>query len=164
MAEDEMPSDALMNHPDSMVKTNVAAAVGLERLTALSNAREAEGQLVRAAQASWISSLLDTITPTVRNDMVFKTSDLLERADDETAAVFEKEVLRVALLSEVSSQVLVLYTAAATCSLYAFLMSCTRLSVWKRSPHACCGPHELVYRRDPCIETRAVLSKFWAGA
>ena len=53
----EAPPDAWLVHRDTVIKANAATAFGSERLAALAEAREARGDLVRAARATWAASL-----------------------------------------------------------------------------------------------------------
>lgn len=79
---EKIPPDELMTHQDNPVKSNVAAAVGSVKLTELSETREANGELVRAAHASWLLSLLNTISPNAQKDQFIRTIELLKRADE----------------------------------------------------------------------------------
>ena len=51
LEEGEDPPDAWLAHPDSVIKANVAMALGLDTLMARSDRHESAGELVRAAQA-----------------------------------------------------------------------------------------------------------------
>ena len=82
LEEGEDPPDAWLAHPDSVIKANVAMALGLDTLMALSDRHESAGELVRAAQASWAGSLLKSLSQSMVNDLVYRAADLLERADD----------------------------------------------------------------------------------
>ena len=53
---------------------------------------------MRAAHMSWAASLLKGIDQSQSNDLVFRTADLLELANDEEAASFESIVLGVAFV------------------------------------------------------------------
>ena len=101
LGEGEEPPDAWLVHPDQAIKANVAMAVGVDGLVVLSNAREAAGELVRAAQASWVASSHKTISAATYIDFIFRTTDLLERADDTEARAFEVEALSVAWHKEI---------------------------------------------------------------
>ena len=93
---DEEPPDPWMTHSDKCIRANVAMAVGLDALDALSEAREAAGELVGAAQVSWTARMLKGIDFSVDYDRLYRTSDLLERADDKDALDFEMKVLNIA--------------------------------------------------------------------
>ena len=98
------PPDLWLAHADVIVKVNTAVAVGLDALAALSEARESTGELVRAAHASWAASRMKGIPGSVLNDLVHRSADLLERADDKEAVTFEQEVLSVAWLTDSGSE------------------------------------------------------------
>ena len=104
LEEGEDPPDACLAHPDNAVKANAAMAVGLDALVALSEVRENEGELVRAAQASWAASRMKGIPKLALNDLVHRAADLLERADDKEILEFEHEVLAAAWLLELGSE------------------------------------------------------------
>ena len=75
---------------------NVAIAVGLEALEAFSNKYEKSRELVGADHMSWAASLIKGIDQSQFNDLVFRTADLLELANDEEVVSFESAVLGVA--------------------------------------------------------------------
>ena len=100
----EDPPERWLTHLDKAVKVNVAMAVGLDALSALSKEREVAGELVRAAHASWAASLLKGIPMSILNDLVHRAADLLERADDKKALEFEQEVLLLAWRQDVGSE------------------------------------------------------------
>lgn len=104
LEEGEDPPDACLAHPDNAVKANAAMAVGLDALVALSEVRENEGELVRAAQASWAASRMKGIPMLALNDLVHRAADLLERADDKEILEFEHEVLAAAWFLELGSE------------------------------------------------------------
>ena len=104
LEEGEDSADAWLTHPDSIVKTNAAMAVGLDALAALSEARESAGELVRAAQASWAASMMKGISQSIFNDLVHRAAELLERADDKEALDFEHEVLATAWYADMGSE------------------------------------------------------------
>ena len=95
MLEDEQePSDEWLSHPDNVIIMNAATTVGKDTLTSLLEAREAAGELVRAAYCSFGISLLKGLAQTaVGFDFMYRAQDLLERADDSSAKEFEKAVL-----------------------------------------------------------------------
>ena len=104
LAEDEEIPNIWLVHPDDIIKAQAAAVVGVDKLTALSEAREAAGDLVGAAEASWAGSLI----PGLRSvflylDLLFRSQDLLERANDSQAMAFEAEVVRKACYTEIGS-------------------------------------------------------------
>ena len=96
LAEGEELPRSWLCHPDSSIRSNVAMAVGIDALAALSDAREAAGKLVDAAQASWTASLSKSIALSNQIDLVFRAAGLLESADSAEAQDFEVEVLGVA--------------------------------------------------------------------
>ena len=102
LEEGEDPPDLWLTHPDDIVKVNTAMAVGIDDLLDLSKAREAAGDLVRAAEASWAIAKTQGTT-SMFLDMMFRTADLLERADDKDAMKFENEVLILATVYELGS-------------------------------------------------------------
>ena len=103
LLEGEEPPDAWITHPDRVVMGNVSVAVGLHRMTALSETREAAGELVRAAQASWASSMMKGLPQATLNDLVHHSAELLERADDSDIVEFELEVLALACIHDFGS-------------------------------------------------------------
>ena len=94
--EGEEPPNEWIAHPDTIIVENVAIAVGLEALEAFSNTYEKSGELVRAAHMSWAASLIKDIDSSQFNDLVFRTADLLDLANDDKSASFESAVLGVA--------------------------------------------------------------------
>ena len=84
------PPDEWLKHPDKPIKGQLALGVGLERLWQLSKEREAAGELVRAAEASYgvsmalIRHFADSVHESGISfaDSIFRTQELLERADD----------------------------------------------------------------------------------
>ena len=103
LEEGEEPPDAWIVHTDTAVVSNAAGAVGLDAVMALSKAREGAGELVRAAEASWAASLMKDIDMMTLNDLVFRTADLLESANDQRAAQFECRVLAVAFICDIGT-------------------------------------------------------------
>ena len=81
-----------LTHRDNVVRSNVAAAVGLEALAALSEAREAAGDVGRGARFLHGEALkgMDLGHSTA---LAYRATDLLERADDAAAADFEARAL-----------------------------------------------------------------------
>ena len=77
LEEGEDPPDLWLTHPDDIVKVNTAMAVGIDDLLDLSKAREAAGDLVRAAEASWAIAKTQGTT-SMFLDMMFRIADLLE--------------------------------------------------------------------------------------
>ena len=70
----------------------------------LSEAREAAGDLVRAAEASWAGSLIPGLVPlSLTVDLLFRSQDLLERANDSKRMAFEMEVVKKASYTEIGS-------------------------------------------------------------
>ena len=94
--EGEEPPNEWIAHPDTIIVENVAIAVGVEALEAFSNTYEKSGELVGAAHMSWAASLIKDIDSSQFNDLVFRTADLIELANDEEAASFESAVLGLA--------------------------------------------------------------------
>ena len=98
------PSDAWLSHPDKAILANTAMAFGPEALGALSEAREKAGELVQAARASWCASWMKGIDGSLYADLVFRTSALLEKADDETVLKFELKVNSAAFMLDRGSE------------------------------------------------------------
>jgi hypothetical protein len=86
-----------------VVLANTATAVGLDELAALSEARERAGDLVGAAKTSWAASHMKGIDQSIFGDLVFRTTDLLEVADNAEAMSYEAAVLSVAFGVEIGS-------------------------------------------------------------
>ena len=93
-----------MAHADKTVKANVVMAVGVEKLLALSETRDAKGELVRAAQACWAAGLLKGLPLPEQIDLMYRAGSLLERANDPEGRAFELEVCGSLLLIDVSSE------------------------------------------------------------
>ena len=72
----------------------------VDPLIALSEEREAAGELVRAAYASAATYYIKGISSALRNDQLFRAQDLLARADDKNALEFEQGVLNYITVSE----------------------------------------------------------------
>lgn len=89
LLDDEEPTYALIAHQDHAIQLMVAQAVGLEKLTTMSQAREEVGELVWAARVSWLATLVKNLPQSVYNDFVFRSAELLETADDKAALSFE---------------------------------------------------------------------------
>ena len=104
LAEEEQPPDAWIAHPDIVVMANLAMAVGVDALLSLSKAREGTGELVGAAQASWAASWMKGIDGLIYSDLVYRTADLLEAADDSEAADFESRALSAAFVLDMGSE------------------------------------------------------------
>ena len=99
------PSEPWLAHPDVIIKANLAMAVGLDTLVALSESHEAAGELVRAARISWVASVHKAIYRTALYvDMVHRTAELLERANDKEALDFELQVCPTAFCVDVGSE------------------------------------------------------------
>ena len=89
LSDGEEPPDEWMGHVDEAVKMSVGSALGIEKLVTLSEAREAQGMLVRAAEAAWVASLVANLSLPEIQDQQFRAADLLEHADDAAARPFE---------------------------------------------------------------------------
>ena len=85
------PPDAWLSHTDRTVVANTAMAAGLEVLTALSTSREESGDLVGSGRCAWCASMHKSVEPRSEafHDLLFRASDLLERADDKDILDFE---------------------------------------------------------------------------
>ena len=71
---EEAPEAWLIDrNQDPVVKVNTAAALGLEKLEALSAAKEAGGAPVLAAKVAWEASFMKMVTPAARADRVYAT-------------------------------------------------------------------------------------------
>ena len=103
LGEGEEPPDAWLVHPDQAIKANVAMAVGVDGLVALSKSREAADELVRAAQASWVACSQRTMSAATYTDLLYRTTDLLERANDTEVRAFELEALSIAFAADMGS-------------------------------------------------------------
>jgi hypothetical protein len=86
------------------VRSNVAAAVGLEALAALSEAREAAGDVVGAAHVSFTASKLKGMDLGHSTALAYRATDLLERADDAAAADFEARALSWVIFKDMGSE------------------------------------------------------------
>ena len=86
------PPDEWLAHKDDTIKGFVADAFGIEALSGLSEAREAAGELVRAAYCARGTSLAKGLPGDSMIDHLFRAQDLLERADDQEAFEYEKSV------------------------------------------------------------------------
>jgi hypothetical protein len=75
------------------VKANVGAAVGFDALCALSEQKEAVGDLVQAAQIAYAAFYYKGTSEAAIVDVLFRAADLLERADDRGVLELELEVL-----------------------------------------------------------------------
>ena len=60
VGEGEEPPKAWLRHSDDGIRASVAFAVGFTRLSTLSEAREAAGDLVTAAHISWAAMNIDS--------------------------------------------------------------------------------------------------------
>jgi|MDSY01.2.fsa_nt_gb hypothetical protein len=89
---EEVP-DAWITHKDKIVKANVGAAVGFDALCALSEQKEAVGDLVQAAQIAYAAFYYKGTSEAAIVDVLFRAADLLERADDRGVLELELEVL-----------------------------------------------------------------------
>ena len=100
MEKDAAPPDTWLTHADRIVLAQTSMAVGLEALSALSEAREAAGDLVGAARAAWAASMHKSIVlrSSIHKNLVYRAADLLERADDKDLVSFEIEVVTVAVI------------------------------------------------------------------
>jgi hypothetical protein len=87
------PPDEWLAHEDQTVKAQAAQAIGLEGLRALCDSREAAGEKVRAAYASYSMSFIAGLSGDAKNDAVSRAADNLEAADDSGAFEFERGVL-----------------------------------------------------------------------
>ena len=92
LAEGEEPPDEWITHEDTTIRGNAATAVGVDALVAISAAREAAGELVRAAQASWAASNARFIDPSRHCSLVWRAIEILQHADNEQADEFELEI------------------------------------------------------------------------
>lgn len=66
-----------LEHPDTVVVANAAAALGKDTLLSMSKEREEKGEALGGAQASWAVVLLKDISREERNESLYKTMKLL---------------------------------------------------------------------------------------
>jgi hypothetical protein len=93
---EDTEAQAWLQHKAPVIAANVANALGIEKLGALSAAKEAAGELVFAARVAWVAcSVLHTASQVI-TDLTYRAADLLETADDPGCTAFEKEVLSAA--------------------------------------------------------------------
>ena len=100
----EEPPEEWLTHPDTVVISNAAMGVGLNALVTLSEAKEAAGNLVRAARISWAASQIKGIAKATRFDLIYRTADLLETAANDEAVMFELKVISAAFSCELGSR------------------------------------------------------------
>ena len=103
LEEGQEPPDEWLEHTDEVIKLNTAMAIGFDAITKLSQEREAAGNLVKAARASYATSLLQDIPHATKTDLMYRTTDLLEQADDESAREFEKAILSMMISYDMGS-------------------------------------------------------------
>ena len=80
--------------PDEIVKANLTLAIGLDALSTISQSKEASGILIER-QNIVCRPVLALNQSSYSSHLLFKISELLERADDEAFFEFEYEVLLI---------------------------------------------------------------------
>ena len=98
------PPDSWLGHSDNIVRINVAMAVGPEKLNTMLEAREATGELVRAAHLAWTASMTKGIAISRQQDLQYRTGNLLERAKDEESLQFYAKVLTFLVAVDLGSE------------------------------------------------------------
>ena len=88
----EEPPREWVTFQDDIVKGNLALAIGVDALSTMSQSKEAAGDLNGAAELLYAAQFLRSINPAVRQDLLFKSSEVLERADDESCFQLEYDV------------------------------------------------------------------------
>ena len=79
LGESEEVPNAWVTHSDNGILANVAMAVGLDALVALSEARESAGDLVIAAHIAWTATMVKGLESSSWKDITARVVDLLER-------------------------------------------------------------------------------------
>ena len=92
---DDVDAQTWLLHSSTLIVTSAATVFGSAALEALSAAKEGAGDLVGAARAAWAARNVRGIPAKMVNDLSYRTSDLLESADDASAIDFEKAVLQL---------------------------------------------------------------------
>ena len=103
-AGDEPLPSAWLRHKDTCVRANVALAVSVEFLVALSAKLEGEGELVGAAHTSFTASCHKGISRESAGNLCYQAAFLLEKADDINAREFEHVVLNIAASTDWGSE------------------------------------------------------------
>ena len=104
---EEEPLDEWLAHADSSVNQSASyayASDSIEPLIELSEAREAAGELVRAAYVSRAVSLRKEIPKHVSIDNLYRAQDLMERANDHTFIELEKDVIVRCMTADMGSE------------------------------------------------------------
>jgi hypothetical protein len=101
---DDEDAQAWLLHTEEVIVSNVATALGSAKLEALSAAKEAAGDFVGAARVAWAARSAKQLPAALSADLAYRTTALLELANDLTCADFEIEVLGVLNLLDMGSE------------------------------------------------------------
>jgi hypothetical protein len=101
---DDVEAQTWLLHSNALIATSAATAFGSAMLATVSAAKEGAGDLVGAARVAWASRNVRGIPATTVNDLSYRASDLLERADDASAIDFERAVLKVLWSTDMMSE------------------------------------------------------------
>ena len=101
---DDVDAQTWLLHSSTLIVASAATVFGSAALEALSAAKEGAGDLVGAARAAWAARNVRGIPAKMVNDLSYRTSDLLESADDASAIDFEKAVLQLLWSIDVTTE------------------------------------------------------------